>query len=144
MNSLNVPVVVIRPTRLTRLSATQTAPSGPGDMPSRALPLPTENSVVTPEGVTRPILSGFFRTYQTLPSGPGAMSLRRPGSVRGYAVNVPDVVIFPSPSSLRDSPPLVRNQRLPSAPVVTSVTAVSGTVIGKYWIATEPEPVRYL
>ncbi len=84
-NSVTLPSIVMRPTRLPAASLNQSAPSRttiesgflPGEMPSL-------NSVTTPSGVMRPIWLASVSENQTLPSGPSSIRRgRRSGSAPG-------------------------------------------------------------
>src|SRR5208283_749320 len=118
VNSVTVPLGVIRPIWAAPVSVNQRLPSGPFVIPSGwLLAVGIGNSVIVPLGVIRPILLASDSVNQRLPSGPvvipwvGLSWLLAVGI--GNSVIVPLGVIRPilSPTSSA-------NQRLPSGPAV--------------------------
>src|SRR5258708_5070169 len=74
LNSVKLPVVVMRPIRFPSNSVNQRLPSGPGVMLNGTLPVVgMRNSVMLPPEVMRPMWSDSVN--QRLPSGPAVMPL---------------------------------------------------------------------
>src|SRR4051812_7872207 len=89
-NSLNVPLVVMRPSRLAPDSANHSAPSGPATIPfGELLAVAIGKSLAMPAGVIRPILLALPSENQSVPSGPATMSN---GPAFGLAVAKSDTV----------------------------------------------------
>src|SRR4051812_16690812 len=84
-----MPAIVIRPTLFALASANHKLPSGPVVIPTKLTLAGTENSVITPAGVTFPIRLPAISVNHTLLSGPAAMSCGEPlPEGTGYSVTV--------------------------------------------------------
>src|SRR5208282_2945285 len=118
VNSVTVPLGVIRPIWAAPVSVNQRLPSGPFVIPSGwLLAVGIGNSVIVPLGVIRPILLASDSVNQRLPSGP--VVIPWVGLSWLLAVGIGNSVIMPAgvmrPILLLSSS---TNQRLPSGPAV--------------------------
>src|SRR5208282_2827124 len=128
VNSVTVPLGVIRPIWAAPVSVNQRLPSGPFVIPSGwLLAVGIGNSVIVPLGVIRPILLASDSVNQRLPSGP--VVIPWVGLSWLLAVGIGNSVIMPAgvmrPILLLSSS---TNQRLPSGPAV----------IETGWLLTKP------
>ena len=116
VNSLMMPVVVIRPTLFPADSVNHRLPSGPAAIPCGALSaVGIGNSVICPSGVILPIALPTFSVNQTLPSEPSAMPQVDESVVGvGYSTIGNDANAAAGREALPSSRPQRRQQPAPS------------------------------